>query len=279
MIKVVCWNIGGKINRVWDELFGMKADLALLQEVRRIPSNLPNNERCDPHALYEPWNSSLLDRWPTIVQLSDRVDVQWFRRVVPISEVKPNEMAVSGIGTVAAARIESQECTPFIAASMYARWILPHPTTYTKWTAGYPDGSAHRILSDLSTFIGSHDPATHRILAAGDLNTCYGTTNDHPRDLPERGSSIFNRFLDLGFEMVGPQSPHGRMAEPPPSVLPPDSRNVPTFALYARPENAVLQLGYVFASRGFHQTIHTRALNEIEEWGSSDHCRIVIEIE
>ena len=34
---------------------------------------------------------------------------------------------------------------------------------------GYPDGAVHRIVSDLSAFIGSHDTATHRILAAGDL--------------------------------------------------------------------------------------------------------------
>lgn len=60
---------------------------------------------------------------------------------------------------------------------------------------------------------------------------------------------------------------------------PPDTRNVPTFALYARPEKAVDQLDYVFESRGFHQSIHIRALNGIEEWGASDHCRIVIEID
>ena len=37
-------------------------------------------------------------------------------------------------------------------------------------------GPAHRIMSDLSAFIGHRDPATHRILAAGDLNLCYGAT-------------------------------------------------------------------------------------------------------
>ena len=37
-------------------------------------------------------------------------------------------------------------------------------------------GPAHRIMSDLSAFIGHRDPATHRILAAGDLNMCYGAT-------------------------------------------------------------------------------------------------------
>ena len=31
-------------------------------------------------------------------------------------------------------------------------------------------------MSDLSAVIGHRDPATHRILAAGDLNMCYGAT-------------------------------------------------------------------------------------------------------
>ena len=167
----------------------------------------------------------------------------------------------------------------FIAVSMYARWIFPHKLTKSKWSVGYPDGSAHRIMSDLSAFIGHHDPSTHRILAAGDLNLCLGTLMSSPGDLPERTRSVFQRFEDLGLEMVGPQSPNGRMANPIPSMLPPDTKNVPTFALYERPENARLQLDYVFASRGFHEAVHVRALNGLEEWGPSDHCRILIEVD
>ena len=37
-------------------------------------------------------------------------------------------------------------------------------------------GPAHRIMSDLSAFIGHRDPATQGFLAAGDLNLCYGAT-------------------------------------------------------------------------------------------------------
>ena len=64
----------------------------------------------------------------------------------------------------------------FIVVSMYARWLTPHPSTRSSWRVGYSDASAHRIISDLSAFIGHRDPATHRILAAGDLNMCYGAT-------------------------------------------------------------------------------------------------------
>ncbi len=44
------------------------------------------------------------------------------------------------------------------------------------------------------------------------------------------------------------------------------------------PAEADRQLDYVFASRGFHERIRVRALNEVAEWGSSDHCRIQIDV-
>ena len=37
-----------------------------------------------------------------------------------------------------------------------------------------PTAPSHRIISDLSTFIGHENPQTHRILAAGDLNIAHG---------------------------------------------------------------------------------------------------------
>lgn len=44
------------------------------------------------------------------------------------------------------------------------------------------------------------------------------------------------------------------------------------------PETAQNQLDYVFASRGFHESVAVRALNGVEEWGASDHCRLLIEV-
>lgn len=38
------------------------------------------------------------------------------------------------------------------------------------------------------------------------------------------------------------------------------------------------QLDYVFASRGLHEQVTTRALNSAEEWGASDYCRILIDV-
>ena len=125
MTSVVCWNINAKL-KPWQELFRMDADVALLQEVRAIPRELPADVAIAPNGLGEPWEKGLYDRWPMIVKLSNRVEVEWFRRVLPVSETKANEMAVSGIGTIAAAQVLPNEGEAFVAISMYARWIRPH---------------------------------------------------------------------------------------------------------------------------------------------------------
>ena len=83
----------------------------------------------------------------------------------------------------------------------------------------------------------------------------------------------------LGVEFLGPQYPDGRLASPTPHGLPPDTKNVPTYYSPGRsPKSAQNQLDYVFASRGFHNSVKVRAMNGIEEWGASDHCRLLIEI-
>ncbi len=279
MTRVVCWNINAQL-KPWQELFRMNADVALLQEVKAIPRELPEDVAIPPNSSGEPWEADLYDRWPLVVKLSNRVEVEWFRRVLPISETGANEMAVSGIGTIAAARVLPEEGEALVAISMYARWIRPHVSTRSSWKVGYADGSAHRIISDLSAFIGHTDLTRHRILAAGDLNTMFGVTEENPLADPLRDQTIFDRMIALGLEFMGPEYPNGRQAETPIKGMPKDSGSVPTYRKVGEsPKTANTQLDYVFASRGFHKTIRTRALNGVDEWGSSDHCRLLIEVD
>ena len=44
------------------------------------------------------------------------------------------------------------------------------------------------------------------------------------------------------------------------------------------PASAVNHLDYAFASRGFYERVSVRVLNDVEEWGPSDHCRLMIEV-
>ena len=109
MIRVVSWNIA-KQHQPWRELAAMDADIALVQEGGQPPENVSGvdigpKESYDSHH----WNSDwwkgrgwphLYERWPMVVKLSDRVDVEWFKQVTPITVGcgNPDEIAVSGIG-------------------------------------------------------------------------------------------------------------------------------------------------------------------------------------
>ena len=287
---VVNWNIA-KRHKPWCQLVDMGADIALLQEGCMPPAEVAERVDTGPEGHWDShvWNSQwwegrgwpdLYDRWAMVVKLSDRVEVEWFKQVSPISVPAVDEIAVSGIGTIAAARVTPTDgSAPFIAVSMYAKWARPHVSVPTTWKVGYSDASAHRILSDLSAFIGHTDPSTHRILAAGDLNMIHGATDDHHLGLPARERNVFDRMEALGLELLGPQHPNGRQATPTPRGLPADTRNVPTFhAPVQQASEAQHQFDYAIASRGFHNSVKVRAMNSVEEWGASDHCRLLIEV-
>ena len=264
MLRLVSWNIGLRTEamRVLRE---SNADVALLQEVRLPPDG---------------WEGEHYNRGASVVLLSDRVTLVPFRNIPQGRRPAADEIAVSAPGTLAAARVVPEVGSPFVAVSLYARWEKPHPSTPTNWGVGYADAMAHRAISDLSAFIGHVDPSTHRIVVAGDFNTICGATDANRLALPARDRSVFARFEALGFVLLGPQYPAGRRAEPTPSGLPADTANVPTYhTTRQRPATAANQLDYVFASCGFHERVSTRALNEPEEWGPSDHCRIGIEVD
>jgi len=277
-IRVVSWNIAKKRDP-WFELAEMatrgEAELALLQEAGEPPQEVADQFRYENDAL-EPTS---FDRWPLVVKLSDKVEVEWFRQVPALGWWRDErEIEVSGSGTLAVARVApcGQTEEAFLAVSMYARWTRAHPSTTVKTPGRHADISVHRILSDLQSFMDYLDPSHYRMLAAGDLNLCYGAT-----EAPwyERERIVWDRFKALGLEFLGPQLPNGRA----PSSTPPDSpehtRDVPTYRTVTQsPAEANRQLDYAFASRGLHEDVTVRALNGVEEWGPSDHCRLLIEV-
>ena len=279
MIRVISWNVAGR-KEPWHWLTKMaerdEADIALLQEAKSPPEGLTSRV-CYENDIH--WDRSYFDRWPLVVKLSNRVEVEWFRQVPPWSEIGEREIGASGIGTMAAARVVpcDRPEEAFIAVSMYARWSTAHPSV-GKTPMIHADLSAHRILSDLSTFINYADPSRHRILAAGDLNLVYTTTRRDRYFGRER--TVWDRFEALGLKFLGPQAPNGRQPESPQPGASADTKNVPTYytARQRCAANAVRQLDYAFASRGFHEQMTARALNGVEEWGPSDHCRLSIEI-
>lgn len=261
MTEVVVWNINRK-QQALEQLVKMGADLALLQEVHpggwKWLAEYGNGVEVSPHEPWSPWGKATYDRWPLVVRLSDRIQIEWFTYRGPAHWPTAAQFPTSGYGTVAVAKvIPSDNQEPFIAASMYGRFRSPHPTVGdSDWI--HADASVHRIISDFSVFISPKPDTTHRILAAGDLNM-----NFLGRIVPEgRSQSVLTRMEALGMEYIGPKTS--------------DNERVPTYYTRSQePATARSQLDHVFASKGMHDDITVQAMNSVDEWGPSDHCRIL----
>lgn len=270
------WNINGRSD-AWQSLLDSGVDVGLLQEAQRPSPELERQIEVDP----APWNTAGYSRkrpWRAVVaRFSDRVQVRP-RPLASIADANPEEqLAVSRQGTLAVAEVTLPSTREVVTvASMYGAWEKSLISAGASWI--YADASVHRLISDLSALIGRQ--RGHKIIAAGDLNLLYGYGEGGSQYWKARYSTVFSRMEALGLPLVGPYAPEGgRPPDPWPSELPPESTTVPTFrTAVARPETATRQLDFVFASDSLRDRLRVRALNNAEEWGKSDHCRVLIEL-
>ena len=273
MLRILSWNIRRRED-AWRELRASGADVALLQEAAAPPDDVAVELEVDP----APWRTEgggKIRAWRTaVVRLSDRVEVRWIE-AKPIQQAAPGELGVSQPGTLTVAEVTSPGRPAFLVASLYGAWERPHSESGGHWI--FADASVHRLISDLSVFVGGRD--RHRILAAGDLNILHGYGDHRNEYWSGRYASVFARMEALGLPFIGPQAPDGRQASPWPDELPQDSGNVPTFYHNRQtPNSATRQLDFVFASADLGPQVRVRALNRPDQWGPSDHCRIIIEV-
>lgn len=276
-LQLISWNINHR-TAAWHELVHSDGDVALLQEAKFPPPDLASRIEVDQPL---PWYTAGIANsrpWRTAVaRLSDRVTMRP-RQLGPLGSAQVDELAVSRTGTLAVADIVVAATGEVITVvSMYGTWETPAKDTASRWI--YADASVHRLISDLSALIG-HQQAS-KIIAAGDLNILYGYGERGSVYWQARYDTIFARMAALGLPFVGPQAPEGgEQAQPWPDELPRDSRNVPTFRTrLSQPETTTRQLDFVFASVSLRDRLKVRALNRPEEWGPSDHCRLLIELE
>ena len=272
-VKIISWNIANKYEP-WHWLLDSDADLALLQEAGEPPPEVVGCISVGP----DPWCIPGADgkrRWRSaVVKLSDRVEVDWIE-AQSLVETGWDGLAASRPGALAAAHVTPRQGDPFVAVSLYAVWEGPHSSTGNQYI--FADASAHRLISDLSRFIGSD--RKRGILAAGDLNILHGHGEHGSGYWAARYQTVFDRMEALGLTFAGPQAPDGRQADPWPAELPLESKNVPTFHHNKQtPATATRQLDFVFASQGMSDSVRVRALNDPEQWGPSDHCRLEIEV-
>ena len=265
----------------WQWLLRTGADVALLQEAKP-PAVSVEAVEADPGG--QMLSDSETDQWridgyirpsgrATVVKLSDRVSLNW-QEWHSFATKEAGQFRVSRPGTIAAAEVSPSAETafePFVVVSMYSVWENYHGST--KGKRCFADASAHRLISDLSVFL--YPPDRHRVVAAGDLNILHGYGESGSDYWAARYGSVFERMEALGLSFVGPQYPNGRKTYSPPHGLPKESQNVPT---YCEGGSAKRQLDFVFASKSLADSVRVVALNEPDQWGPSDHCRIEIDV-
>ena len=270
LLRLVSWNMANR-RAAWAGLDGLGADVALLQEAGTPGPEWAPKAVPDAAAGWETALPGGRPKWRTaIVRLSDQVEVRPRATVTLEAAASYDDWIVSRAGSIAAADVVTGGEIAFTAVSVYAAWDKVGARG-----RGYADGSAHRILSDLSALMVRPD---HRLVVAGDWNLLRGYGEHGDGYWKTRYDTVFERAEALGLRFVGPQYPHGRQADPWPDELPRDSRCVPTFHhSQQKPASATRQLDFVFASASIADRIKVRALNTPEAWGPSDHCPVVID--
>ena len=276
MLRIVSWNVGQRVMP-WHSLVDSGVDVALLQEAQPPPAELSSVIEIDQP---RPWYTAGIGAnksWrAAVARFSERVAMRP-HKTNSVEAAQPDELAVSRTGTLAAADIVVGSTGEIITVlSMYSKWEKPVESTGSSLI--YADASAHRLISDISALIGRQ--RDHKIIAAGDLNILHGYGEDGSPYWAARYHTVFARMKAIGLPFVGPQAPDGsEQASPWPDELPKDSKNVPTFRTrIQQPETATRQLDFVFASEPLRDRLRVRALNSSDEWGPSDHCRILIEL-
>ena len=275
-MKIVCWNMKWNSNhdQAWALLRDMDADIALLQEARKPPPSVGDWAEVNP----EPWQiAGRSVQWRSAVaRLSDRVDVEWIE-AKSIAQAGSYDFAASRPGTLAAAIVTPKGGSPLTVVSMYAAW-----ENYSRYSGRssviLAVSSLHRMISDLTRLVG---PRT-RMIAGGDLNI-YRRRGDRPTPwtwpdgFAMHYGTVFDRMAAIGVPFIGPRAPYGRQPTSPHKF---DSGDVLTYYTprQGKPEKATQQLDFVFATRNIADRISVRALNEVDDWGPSDHCRILIEL-
>ncbi|MCQ3803577.1 MAG: hypothetical protein OXC98_11145 [bacterium] len=116
--------------------------------------------------------------------------------------------------------------------------------------AAMDSGSAERVPRMIGE-IQDHCGADLPWIVGADLTTWWDS------DCP-----VFDEMRRRGLPLMGPYSPtfYSKLHR-------------------ERPADARLQLDYVFASRSIADRLRVRALNQTDEWGPSDHCRILIDLQ
>jgi exonuclease III len=269
MLRMWSWNVNGL--QLWDRVAAADIDVALLQEAPVPPHHWELPRVPDPTG---PWATAgwLPGRWSrrtAIAQVSREVTIE-AHVMKSVGDLDVAGVPVSRPGTLTVADVHADGQTTTLC-SVYGGWDRPADGR----TLIYADAAAHRLLSDLASLVTGR--RGHRLIVAGDLNVLHGYGDHGDPYWAARYATVFDRAQAMGLQFVGPQAPHGRQADPRPNELPEDSLDVPTYHTHKQgPAGATRQLDFVFASTSIAERVEVEALNTVDEWGPSDHCKLSI---
>lgn len=269
-LRVVSWNIENKAS-AWRELIESDFDVALLQEAGPPPAELRARVVVDD----QPWATGAgemgIRPWRTaVVGLSDRVRVRHLE-TAPLDSALIHQIPVSRSGTLALAEISFRGSDQtYLLASMHAQHELPRAAAPLDWI--YADASAHRLVSDLSSVIGSEH--RHQIVVGADLNFTTGEELRETNYWRARHAGVFERMRLLGLPLIGP---HQSSEPATPAAAVQRERQTPTYRHQQdEPHGASKRIDFVFASEQLRPAVEVLARNDRAAWGPSSHCKIEI---
>ncbi len=250
-MKLICWNIGHR-KAAWRSLPDLGVDIVLLQEGYKPPKDVADRIEVDPAPYFKkdpnrPDGRGKARSRCAVVKVSDRVQVEY------LDDIKSSHPACMSAAVVTPLEGKFRNW-PIHVVSFCPQYESHHPKSGVK-SRDLVDTSLHRIISDISLLIGRKN--SFRMIAAGDTTVMYGRGSS--TYWKARNQAVFDRMTSIGLPMIGPQGPT-------------------YYHTSQTPATATRQLDYVFASRSLQNSIKTTALNKPEEWGPSDHCKILIEV-
>ena len=271
-MKIVCWNMAHS-RKAWDALVQMEdVDIALLQESSRVPEDLRNrvavdDKLWDDHRLWPGRHMAALGYPSVVARLSDRVSVR-FIASGPTGDAFSHDFYTSEWGTLGAAIVSPiDEDESLIVVSMAPTPTLSHASRARR-VAASPSarciGCSPIFRAWSAARVASSPRAIGSSTQAGVLIRLRSGTNAR-HCISRRPSTGCRRWA---FAQVMPE---GRRS---------DRGDVVTFrSIGATPAEAWAQADYVFATENIADRVSACALNSPEDWGPSDHCRLVIDFD
>lgn len=254
-------------SKSWAALAEMpEIDIGLLQEASGVPDDIRDLIDVD-ETLWQPKCGSPSGYPSVVARLSNRVAAR-FVETHDIASAGSHDFFTSEWGTLGAAVVEPCSGSESITVVSMA----PAYNYYTR-ESGSPSryatiDSVHRLISDLSRLVGKKS----RVIAAGDWTINRGWSGQTTPIWNKREAlhfqTAFDRMTALGFRHLMPE---GRKNDRGEAIT-----HVP---IGFTPDQAHSQLDYVFATENIADRISVWAMNDPNEWGPSDHCRIIIEVD